>query len=107
MVSDSLAGKGPGGGKAAGGVTASGTIMKDFRIEVAKAGGAGCRVCEVKIKKVFDIDNAINISDLKVIVMVFVSGPAPHRQEGLRVPARQDVRPLRQVAPCRVLRQES
>lgn len=52
LVADAAAGKGPAGGKAGGGLSASGTIMKDFRVEVAKAGGAGCRVCEEKIKKV-------------------------------------------------------
>ena len=51
-MKEALAGKGPGGGKAAGGISKTGTMQKDFRIEVAKAGGAGCRVCEVKIKKV-------------------------------------------------------
>ena len=47
-----MSGKGPSGGKVGGGVSKTGTMLKDFRIEVAKAGGAGCRVCEEKIKKV-------------------------------------------------------
>ncbi len=64
MVSDALAGLGPSGkakgGKGGGGgggaarstgISKHGTLMGDFRVEVAKAGGAGCRVCEVKIKK--------------------------------------------------------
>ncbi len=59
MVSDALSGLGPsgkakGGSKSSGGrggLSKNGTLMGDFRVEVAKAGGAGCRVCEVKIKK--------------------------------------------------------
>ena len=55
-MNDALAGVGPsGGGKAGKGSAAAsktGTILKDFKVEVAKSGGAGCRVCEVKIAKV-------------------------------------------------------
>lgn len=29
----------------------TGTILNDFRVELAKSSGAACRVCEVKIKK--------------------------------------------------------
>ena len=62
LVSEALTGAiGGGGGKAGkkgstaaggGGLSALGTVMKDYRVEAAKAGGAGCRVCEIKIKKV-------------------------------------------------------
>ena len=34
-----------------GGLSALGTIMKDFRLELAKSGAAKCQVCEEKIKK--------------------------------------------------------
>ena len=51
MVTDALAGKGPSGGKASGGLSASGTLQKDFRVELAKTGASKCRVCEDKIAK--------------------------------------------------------
>ena len=37
---------------AGGGLSAHGTIMKDFRLELAKSGASKCGVCEEKIKKV-------------------------------------------------------
>ena len=43
--------KSSGGGKAAAAVSATGTLLKDFRVELAKSSGAACRICEVKIKK--------------------------------------------------------
>ena len=35
-----------------GGLSAHGTIMKDFRLELAKSGASKCGVCDEKIKKV-------------------------------------------------------
>ena len=35
-----------------GGLSALGTIMKDFRLELAKSGASKCGVCDEKIKKV-------------------------------------------------------
>ena len=52
MVAAALEGKGPSGGKGSGGLSASGTLQKDFRVELAKTGAAKCRICEDKIAKV-------------------------------------------------------
>ena len=38
-------------GSAGGGLSANGTILKDFRLEYAKSGASKCGVCEEKIKK--------------------------------------------------------
>ena len=38
-------------GQASGGLSAHGTLMKDFRLELAKSGASKCGVCEEKIKK--------------------------------------------------------
>ena len=51
MVTAALEGKGPAGGKGSGGLSASGTLQKDFRVELAKTGASKCRVCEDKIAK--------------------------------------------------------
>jgi len=56
MLEETLAGKSvaKGKGKAAAkgqGMSKLGTLMGDFRVELAKSGGAACKVCEVKIKK--------------------------------------------------------
>ena len=51
LVKAALEGKGPSGGKGSGGLSASGTLQKDFRVELAKTGAAKCRGCEDKIAK--------------------------------------------------------
>ena len=51
LVSAALEGKGPAGGKGSGGLSASGTLQKDFRVELAKTGASKCRICEDKIAK--------------------------------------------------------
>ena len=55
MVAAALEGKGPSGGKGSGGLSASGTLQKDFRVELAKTGAAKCRICEDKIAKVNEL----------------------------------------------------
>ena len=52
MMEDSKAGKIPGSKSGKSTMSASGTNMKDFRLEYAKSGAAKCGVCEEKIKKV-------------------------------------------------------
>ena len=68
MLQNALVGGAPSSGKAGkkggkadkngavasngGGLSAHGTIMKDFRLELAKSGASKCGVCEEKIKKV-------------------------------------------------------
>ena len=56
-----MSGKGPsggggggkkGGGAGGGGISENGTLLKDFRVELAKSGAAKCRICEEKIAKV-------------------------------------------------------
>ena len=51
-MEDSKAGKIPGSKSGKSTMSASGTNMKDFRLEYAKSGAAKCGVCEEKIKKV-------------------------------------------------------
>jgi len=51
MMEDSKAGKIPGSKSGKSTMSASGTNMKDFRLEYAKSGAAKCGVCEEKIKK--------------------------------------------------------
>ena len=66
MLKNALVGGPPSSGKAGkkggkadkngvasgGGLSAHGTIMKDFRLELAKSAASKCGVCEEKIKKV-------------------------------------------------------
>jgi len=51
VKSGKKAAKGSKNGEASGGLSAHGTIMKDFRLELAKSGASKCGVCEEKIKK--------------------------------------------------------
>ena len=51
LVAAALEGKGPAGGKGSGGLSAAGTLQKDFRVELAKTGASKCRICEDKIAK--------------------------------------------------------
>ena len=52
MMDDAKSGKTPGSKSGKSAMTASGTNMKDFRLEYAKSGASKCGVCEEKIKKV-------------------------------------------------------
>ena len=51
-MEDALTGKTPGSKSGKTSMSASGTNMKDFRLEYAKSGASKCGVCEEKIPKV-------------------------------------------------------